>query len=334
MKGNNNQISPSASRPRGQQFAESWEQKYKVLLKSDNDRKEQQRLSDIKISTLNNSLMEAKSTIEKLKKTQLLFMDWAVQQEWELPEHIRERLPMDSVFKMKAAIEKVPMGKSPAEYSLNLLLFLSLPEKEQLELGAKVFEQEKTIGPWEVAQLRIVIDELHSFLFHWPDDDERIQMIPEYPYLRSGVPKFSTDPRSEWVRLKKKALELFPVYTRVTVKRGVNRSWTTSTLKATRTMSRTAYYLEAVRILERARFCNGGKRFYRIKVTYDTITRKFKLVDTLYRWEIANFGMADYKGEFKVTNLSMDNNPPYKEGMMGTVEIGWNGVCIYDSAED
>merc|ERR1719419_917426 len=98
--------------------------------------------------------------------------------------------------------------------------------------------------------------------------------------------------------------------------------------------TRTAYYLEAERILKNSSFYHGGRKLYRIKITHNADTDTFQLVDCKYAWEIANFGMADYKGEFTVTNLSMDNNPPYKDGMKGIVQILWTGDCIYDSAED
>jgi len=322
----------NTSLPEGQQVDTNWEEKFWALTKSKNSLCQQLQNSDSMVKALNNRLAEANSTIQKLKKTQLFFMDWARQQEWELPPHIRDRLPKDKGFMIKAALEKVPKGNSPAEYSFNLLLFHSLPENEQVELGAKVFEREKAMGPYDFSQLKIVTDELHDMLFHFPDDD--VRMIAEYAFLSSGVPRLSTDPESEWVRLKKMALELFPVYTRVTVKKCGYRSQTYSNLATSRKESRTAYYLVAERISKRARHWHGDNRLYRIQITYDADTRTFQLVEAKYKWEIANFGMADYKGEFMVTNLSMDNNPPYTDGMKGIVQILWTGVCIYDSAED
>merc|ERR1719193_1542147 len=148
-------------------------------------------------------------------------MDWVRKQEWELPPDIRNLLPMNSSFMRKAAFEKVPYGKSPAEYAFNIFYYLSLPESKQAELGAKVFHREKDERPEDFAALENVTRELWEFLFHFPD--ENIKMTAEYGYLARCVPRLSTDPRSYWVRLKKMALNLFPVYTRVTVRGGVKR---------------------------------------------------------------------------------------------------------------
>merc|ERR1719320_1808135 len=217
-----------------------------------------------------------------------------------------------------AALAKVPKGKGPAEYCINLLYFLSLSEIEQVELGATVFEWEKAVGSYDFAPLKM---ELHDFLFHFPDND--VRMTANHP---SHFPKLSTDPRSEWVRLKKLALNHFPVYTRVTLRREPSRGFGSINL-------RFGWYLETERILydgaERILYDDKygrrrGSKLYKIKGTYENNTGVFKLLNNkIYTWEIAHWLPGDYRGDFKVTNLSMDNNPPYKEGVKGIVQILW-----------
>jgi len=278
-------------------------------------------------TALENRLNEANAALKKLKEAQSLIMDWARKQDWEFPKNIRELLPKDKSFMRKAAFEKVPYGKSPAEYTLNLLYFNSLTKSEQVELGATVFQREKDDRPEDFADLQIVTKELHDFLFYF--SDEKVNMIAKYGYLDCMVPDQSTDPKSEWVILKKKALSFFPVYTRVTVKRAVNRYQTWSNLSKAKNKASIKYNLIAEREDDREGLCR-----YQIGTNYDSETGAFTLKDKTHTWEIVNYGICWYQGTFKVYNLVMDNNPPYKEGMKGIVEIHWTGTCIYDTSED
>jgi len=211
---------------------------------------------------------------------------WARQQELELPRHVRDLLPKDREFMRKAALEKVPKGKGPAEYCFNLLYFLSLSEIEQVELGATVFEWEKAVGSYDFAPLKM---ELHDFLFHFPDDD--VRMTANHP---SHFPKLSTDPRSEWVRLKKLALNHFPVYTRVTLRREPSRGFGSINLGMYRRASRFVWYLETEEILFWILYDDRygrrkGSKLYKIKGTYEDNTGVFKLLNNnIYNWEIAH----------------------------------------------
>jgi hypothetical protein len=278
-------------------------------------------------TALKNRLTEANAAVKKLKDAQLLIMDWARQQEWEFPQHIRKLLPKDKKFMREAALQRVPHGKSPAEYTFNLLYFFSLTASEQEALGAKVFEREKGDRPEDFAALEFVTKELNDFLFYFPD--ENVKMMAEYGYLACMVPKQSTNPRSDWVVLKKLALSFFPVYTRVTVKRAVKRTYTWSNVKQTDNAATIKYNLIAERSDD-----HYGTRRYHISIKCDSKTGQFTLADTTYKWEIVNYGICWYSGHFEVSNLVMDNNPPYKEGMRGIVEIHWTGSCIYDTSED
>jgi len=277
---------------------------------------------------LDKQLAEALLAKNKLEEDQMLFMDWARQQEWELPPNIRERLPRDQSFLLKAALEKVPYGKSPAEYALNILYFLSLSEEEQMEAASKVFHRERDERPEDFAKLENVIEELHEFLFLFPD--AKVKMEAAYGYLSRCVPKFSTNPRSDWVVLKKRAVTLYPVYSRVTVRRLLpTRGYTHANLRSTKKGFSARLFLEIDQINK------GQHRPCKIKTIFNNDTQRFELEGNgIHNWEIANYGMADYRGEFQVTNLKMDNNPPYRDGMKGIVQIEWTGKCIYDSAED
>lgn len=116
------------------------------------------------------------------------------------------------------------------------------------------------------------------------------------------------------------------MYTRVTVKASVKQVW--------RKAPRLTYHLEAERVSEANGYV-GANRVYQIRTKYDSNTGALELLkNELCRWEIENYGIVNYHGDFKVTNLVMDNNPPYKVGMKGIVQILWTGTCIYDSAED
>jgi len=268
----------------------------------------------------------------QLKKVQGLFMDWASQQEWELPPHIRDLLPKDPVFMRKIALERVPRGKSPAEYTFNLLYFMALPEKEQVELGSKVFHREKMVRPEDTAGLEIVTNELHELLFYFPDDD--VKMTAEYAFLATCVPEFSVDPQSEWVTLKKLALNLFDVYTRVVVRSQQNRAYTYYNVSVSRRDYQKRLSLYAERTIRSGRE-SGKTKFYKIKAKCDKDTGKWELLkDGVHYLEVVNYGMVYYHGHYKLTNLVMDNNPPYKEGSEGMVQITWTGTCVYDSAED
>jgi len=268
----------------------------------------------------------------KMKKVQSLFMDWAREQEWELPPHIRDLLPKDPGFMRKAAFERVPHGRGPAEYTFNLLYFLSLPLKEQVELGSKVFHREKMIRPEDSAGLQMVTQELHDLLFYFPDDD--VKMTAEYAFQATCVPKHSEDPRSEWVVQKNLAFTLFDVYTRVVVKSQLNRAYTYYNVSAARKDYPLRLSLYAERTIRSGREI-GKTKLYKIKSKCNKETGKFEILnDGVHYWEIVNYGMVYYNGHYKVSNLVMDNNPPYKEGMKGMVQIEWTGTCVYDSAED
>jgi len=295
------------------------ENKHEELFKNLEEKLKKVMLSN---TALEKSLMEANATIKKLKKAQSLIMDWARQQDWEFPENIRELLPKDKEFMRKAAFAKVPRGNSPAEYTFNLLYFCSLSKSEQEELGAKVFQREKDDRPEDFADLQIVTKELHDFLFYFTDD--RVKMSAEYGYLACMVPKRSTDPKSEWVTLKKLALAFFPVYTRVTYKRVVDRYRSYSNVDGA-----VKYNLVAERKDDYHGMCR-----YTIFTKCDSKTGEISLTSTTYKWEIVNYGIVWYHGHFEVSNLVMDNNPPYREGMQGMVEIHWKGTCIYDTSED
>jgi len=268
----------------------------------------------------------------KLKRAQSFFMDWAREQEWELPPHIRDLLPKDPIFMRKAAFERVPRGRSPAEYTFNLLYFLSLPVNEQVELGSKVFHREKMIRPEDSAGLQMVTHELHDFLFHFPDED--VKMTAEYGFQATCVPKYSQDPQSEWVIQKNLAVKLFDVYTRVIVKSQQNRCYTYLNVATSRKEKSLRLSLFAERIITYG-YERGHTKLYKIKAKCDSKTGKFDLMnDGVHYWEIVNYGMVNYRGHYKVSNLVMDNNPPYREGMKGMVQILWTGTCVYDSAED
>jgi len=324
-----------------EQLERKWKGEIKTMSEEKKTLQQQLKKRDIQLGELAKTCMslskrfeEANSVIKKLEKTQHLFMDWARQQEWELPEHIRTLLPKNKSFMRKAAFDKVPYGESPAEYCFNILYFLSLSEKDQEELGATVFQRKKAERPEDFATLKNVTKELHAFLFHFTDD--KVKMEAKYGYLQSCVPKYSTDSNSEWMRLKKLAVNLFPVYTRVTVKRGVSRGSTYSNYNMARKASRLAYQLIAERISKEDRWGRKQEKkyYYRIQTKYDSEKGTFELLQPTHNWEIVNYGMVNYYGHFNVTNLVMDNNPPYKEGSQGIVQILWAGTCIYDSAED
>jgi hypothetical protein len=297
---------------------------YEDQLKNPEERLKQVIASN---TALEKRLKEANAAIKKLKEAQSLIMDWARQQDWEFPQKILELLPKDKNFMRKAAFEKVPYGKSPAEYTFNLLYFISLSESEQVQIGSKVFQREQEDRPEDFAALEIVTKELWDLLFHFTDD--QVKMSAEYGYLASMVPKQSTDPRSDWVELKKMGVEFFPVYTRVTVQRKVDRYRTWNNLRNANKKEPIKYCLIAERRDRHNCLC-----CYTISIKCDTETGAFTLTDKTYKWEIVNYGIVWYSGHFEVSNLVMDNNPPYKEGMQGIVEIHWTGTCIYDTSED
>lgn len=268
---------------------------------------------------------------EKLKKAQSLFMDWARDQEWELPPHIRDLLPHDPVFMKASAFARVPYGKSPAEYTFNLLYFMALPEDEQVKLGSKVFHREKMIRPEDSAGLQIVIKELHDLLFWFNDDD--INMTCEYGFQSTCVPKRSEEPRSEWVVQKNLAINLFDVYTRVVVKK-LDRVYTFYSVSAARKDMNKRLCLYAEKVIRKGRE-KGRTKLCKIEAKFDVKTGEFTLMnDGVNYFEIVNYGMVNYRGHYKLSNLVMDNHPPYKEGMTGMVQIEWTGDCVYDSAED
>jgi len=278
-------------------------------------------------------ILQRKNEVEKenakLKKVQCLFMDWARDQEWELPPHIRDLLPDDPDFMYKSALKRVPYGKSPAEYTFNLLYFLALPEEEQMKLGSKVFHRERMIRPEDSAGLQIVIQELHDLLFWFHDDD--IKMTCEYAFQSTCVPERSQEPRSEWVVQKNLAINLFDVYTRVVVKNKQNRGYT---YWAARKDLAKRLCLYAMRAIKRGSK-KGDTKFCKINAVLDRKTGEFTLLNNgVNNWEIVNYGMVNYRGHYKLSNLVMDNHPPYEEGMRGMVQIEWTGDCVYDSAED
>jgi len=281
-------------------------------------------------------LLRRKNEVEKenakLKKVQCLFMDWARDQEWELPPHIRDLLPDDPEFMYKSALARVPYGKSPAEYTFNLLYFLALPKEEQMKLGSKVFHRERMIRPEDSAGLQIVIQELHNLLFWLHDKD--ITMTCEYAFQSTCVPKLSQEPRSEWVVQKNLAINLFDVYTRVVVKNTLNRGYTFYSVSAARKDLAKRLCLFAESVIKRGSK-KGDTKLCKINATMDRKTGKFTLLNNgLNYWEIVNYGMVNYRGHYQLSNLVMDNHPPYKEGMKGMVQIVWTGDCVYDSAED
>jgi len=290
------------------------------------------KITNEKMDELKVNKNEVEKENAKLKKAQRLFMDWARDQEWELPPHIRDLLPKDPVFMRKSAFARVPYGKSPAEYTFNLLYFLALPEDEQVKLGSKVFHREKMIRPEDSAGLQIVIRELHNLLFWFHDDD--IKMTCEYGFQSTCVPKRSEEPRSEWVVLKNLAINLFDVYTRVIVKTQLNRGYTYYSISAARKDYPKRLFLYAESIIKRG-MEKGGTKLHKINTKFDENTGKITLLkDGINYWEVVNYGMVNYRGHYKLSNLIMDNHPPYKEGMKGMVQIEWTGDCVYDSAED
>jgi len=320
------------------------ELKYETLKKQLGEKEANLKVISMDNATLKGKLNDAlkgntqlKKVVAKLKKAQNLFMDWARQQEWELPKHIRDELPQDRSFMRKSAFDRIPYGRSPAEYTFNILYFLSLPENEQVELGAKVFHHEKVTRLEDFAALELVTKELHDLLFYFPDD--QVDMKADYAFQAACVPRYSTDPGSEWVILKKLALNLFHVYTRVTVRR-LKRGRTYHNLRSTRRNTDKEYaeklYLEAEKKISNDKHGRlQCPKPYKIKTKFDPDTGRFSLVEDLrHNWEIVNYGMVNYHGHYRVTNLFMDNNPPYRDGMKGIVQILWTGTCIYDSAED
>merc|ERR1712203_76354 len=118
-------------------------------------------------------------------------------------------------------------------------------------------------------------------------------MIAMYGFLDCMVPDQSTDPKSEWVILKKKALAFFPVYTRVTVRRAVDRYTTWSNINQAKGAATVKYNL----IVERNDERNGLRR-YQIDVKNDSETGAFVLTDTTYQWELINYGICWYQGRF------------------------------------
>lgn len=318
------------------------ELKYETLKKQ--LEKKEGSLKEIKTcyAALNSRLEEAKKVNTKLeeenkkmKLAQNLFMDWARQQEWELPKHIRDVLPKDEKFMRMAAFDRIPYGRSPAEYTFNILYFLSLPWNDQVELGAKVFQREKVERLEDFAALELVTKELHDLLYYFPDED--VKMTADYAFQSVCVPKHSTDPASDWCVQKKLALNLFHVYTRVTVRRVVpQRGRSYVNLRNARKQLSNKLYLEAEKKICKDRHGRlQSTRPYKIMTKYDPDAGTFELVkDGMHNWEIVNYGMVNYRGHFKVSNLKMDNNPPYRDGMKGIVQIMWTGTCIYDSAED
>jgi len=268
----------------------------------------------------------------KLKKMQRLFMDWARDQEWELPSHIRDLLPDDPYFMYKSALARVPYGKSPAQYAFNLLYFLALPEDEQMKFGSKVFHRERMIRPEDSAGLQIVIQELHDLLFWFHDDD--IKMTSEHAFLSTCVPKRSQEPGSEWVVQKNLAINLFDVYTRVVVKIEQNPGYTFDNSSAARWDLTKRLCLYAMRTINRGSK-KGDTEFCKIDAVLDRKTGEFTLLNNgVHYWEIVNYGLVFYRGHYKLSNLVMDYHPPYEEGMRGMVQIEWTGDCVYDSAED
>jgi len=290
-----------------------WEEKYQIL--------------DVKYKKLKNQLAKSRLAHKNLQKTLDLLLDHTRQQEWVLPENILKRLPRYESLMLKAALQKVPYGRSPAEYAVNILFFLSLPKADQLRLGEKLFQLESVVRPENYARLQIVSRELSEFIYLMPDEDMKIE--PEYPYLKRCIPKRSTNPRSKWMDVKNRATNFFPMYTRVTVSKESDNSrengyWNDSA---------STLYLEA----ESSNRSIGSTipQIYRIKAVYDGKTGRFHLEeDNLHSWEIANYGVCTYMADFKVSHLVMDNNPPYGEGMKGIVQMMWTGKLVYESMED
>merc|ERR1712060_165166 len=318
---------------------EWWSEKVKALeLKCEEFKMQlKEQAKNLKIVTQKKDLLlgrknEVEEENAKLKKVQCLFMDWARDQEWELPPHIRDLLPHDPVFMYNSALARVPYGKSPAEYTFNLLYFLALPKDEQMKLGSKVFHREKMIRPEDSAGLHIVIQELHDLLFWFHDDD--IKMTCKYAFQSTCVPKRSQEPRSEWVVQKNLAINLFDVYTRVVVKNTQNRSYTYYNISASRKERAKRLCLYAESVIKRGRE-KGNTKYCKINAYLDPKTGEFTLLNEgLNYWEIVNYGMVNYRGHYQLSNLVMDNHPPFKEGMMGMVQIEWTGDWVYDSAED
>jgi len=291
-----------------------WEEKYKNLTEE--------------YKSLEEQLVKVRAANKNLKETIELFLDHTRQQEWVLPQPIICRLPRNESLMLRAALQKVPYGKSPAEYAVNILFFLSLTKAEQLRLGAKLFHLENVVRPENYARLQNVAGELLEFIYLFTDDDMYIE--PESPYLIRCVPKRSTNPRSKWMDVKNRATNFFPIYTTVTVvKESSNLSW-----EAYCNESSSTFFLEAQR-LTLDMWQASDTQTYRIETTYDARTGRFKLKkDNLHSWEIANYGVCTYNADFHVSNLVMDNNPPYTEGMKGIVQIMWTGRLIYQSIED
>jgi len=322
-----------------EQLEHKWGEKLKALRQKCEELEKQfmEQAKNLEIVTgKKDDLLTRKNEVEKenvkLKKVQRLFMDWARDQEWELPPHIRDLLPKDPVFMRKSALARVPFGKSPAEYTFNLLYFLALPKDEQVKLGSKVFHREKMIRPEDSAGLQMVIKELHDLLFWFHDDD--IKMTCEYQFQRVCVPERSVEPRSEWVQQKTLAINLFDVYTRVVVKSQQNRGYTFYSVSAARRDYPKKLSLYAESIIKSGRE-KGKTKLHKIKTKIDEETREFTLLNEgVNYWEIVNYGMLNYRGHYKLSNLVMDNHPPYKEGMTGMVQIVWTGDCVYDSFED
>merc|ERR1711920_514821 len=119
-------------------------------------------------------------------------------------------------------------------------------------------------------------------------------------------------------------INLFDVYTRVVVKNTQNRSYTYYNLSAARKDRAKRLCLFAESVIKRGRE-KGNTKYFKIKTNFDPETREFTLLDNgLNYWEIVNYGMVNYRGHYKLSNLVMDNHPPYKEGMMGMVQIEWD----------
>jgi len=291
-----------------------WEEKYKNLTEE--------------YKSLEEQLVKVRAANKNLKETIELFLDHTRQQDWVLPQPIICRLPRNESLMLRAALQKVPYGRSPAEYAVNILFFLSLTKAEQLGLGAKLFHLENVVRPENYARLQNVAGELLEFIYIFSDDDMYIE--PEYPYLSRCVPKRSTNPRSKWMDVKNRATNFFPIYTTVTVvKESCNSSWEAYCNESSSTL-----FLEAQR-LTLDMWQESDIQTYRLETTYDERTGRFKLEkDNLHSWEIANYGVCTYNADFHVSNLVMDNNPPYTEGMKGIVQIMWTGRLIYQSMED
>jgi len=291
----------------------SWEEKYR------------KRTAEYK--SLEEQLVKTRTANKNLKETIELLLDHTRQQDWVLPQAILRRIPRNESLMLRAALQKVPYGRGPAEYAVNILFFLSLTKAEQLSLGEKLFKTGSVVRPENYARLQSVATELNEFMYIFSDDDMHIE--PEYQYLSRCIPRRSTNKRSKWMVLKNCATNFFPIYTRVTV---VNDS--PNLRDCFYNESGTALFLEAERItvdMSQA----STKQKYRLETTYDERTGKFNIKeDNLECWEIANYGVCTYNANFHISNLIMDNNPPYSEGMKGIVQIMWTGKIIYQSTED